>query len=69
MLGCVIAHSRNLSTHPARLVVSVLAAEVEGRESAPVLDVGVGLGAAEVVHRLAEALPRRLVQRGVAVLQ
>ena len=49
--------------------MAVLAAEVEGREPAAVLDVGVGLGPAEVVHRLAEALPRRLVQGRVAVLK
>ena len=49
--------------------MAVLAAEVEWGEAAPVLDVGVGLGLAEVVHRLAEALPGRLVQRRVAVLK
>ena len=49
--------------------MAILAAEVEGREPAPVLDVGVGLGPAEVVDRLAEALPGRLVQGRVAVLK
>ena len=61
--------SLRLLTHPAGFVVAVLAAEVEWGESAPVLDVGVGLGLAEVVHRLAEPLPGRLVQRRVAVLK
>ena len=47
----------------------VLAAEVERREPAAVLDVGVGLGLAEEGGGLAEALPRGLVERRVAVLK
>ena len=54
---------------PAGLVVPVLAAEVEGREPAPVLDVEVGLGPAEGVDGLAVALPGRLVEGSVAVLE
>jgi hypothetical protein len=54
--------------HPARLVVPVLAAEVERGKPAAVLDVRVRLGLAQKLHRLAEPLPRRLVQSSVAVL-
>ena len=49
--------------------MSVLAAEVERREPAPVLDVRVGLGLAEEGRGLAEALPRGLMEGGVAVLK
>ena len=52
---------------PAGFVVAVLAAEVEGSEAAPVLDVGVGLGLAEDAHALAEPLPGGLVEGRVAV--
>ena len=53
--------------NPARLVVSVLAAEVKGCEPAPVLDVGVGLGPAENTDTLTEALPCRFVEGRVPV--
>ena len=49
--------------------MAILAAEMKRREAAPVLDVGVGLRLAQVLHRLTEALPRRLVQGRVAVLK
>ena len=46
---------------PAGLVVAVLAAQVERREPAPVLDVEICLGFAENCHRLTEAFPGGLV--------
>ena len=49
--------------------MAVLAAEVERGEAAPVLHVDVGLVLAERGHRLAVALPGRLVQSRVAVLE
>ena len=49
--------------------MAVLAAEVERGEAAPVLHVDVGLVLAERGNRLAVALPGRLVQSGVAVLE
>jgi hypothetical protein len=48
--------------------VAVLAGQVEGRETAPVLDVHVTPLPAQHVHRPAVALPGRLVQRRVSVL-
>ena len=47
----------------------VLAGEVEGGEPAPVLDVNIAALPAEHVHRPAEPLPGRLVQRRVPVLK
>ena len=47
--------------YPARFVVSVLAAEMEGREAAAVPEVVVGLALAEELHRPAVSLPRGLV--------
>ena len=41
--------------------MTVLAAEVEGGEAAPVLHVHVGLGAAQGAHRSTEPLPGGLV--------
>ncbi len=49
--------------------MAVLAAEVERGEAAAVAQVVVGAGAAEQLHRTAEALPGGLVQRSVAVLK
>ncbi len=48
--------------------MAVLAGQVEGRETAPVLDVHVTPLPAQHVHRPAVALPGRLVQRRVSVL-
>jgi hypothetical protein len=48
--------------------VSVLAGEVEWRESAPVLDVHVAALPAQQVHRAAVPLPGCLVQSRVPVL-
>ena len=49
--------------------MSVLAAEVEGCEPPAVLDVGIGLGLAQELDRLAETLPGGLVKGGVSVLK
>ena len=54
---------------PARLIVTILAAEVEGRKAPPVLDVEVAPGAHQDPHRLAVPLPGCLVQGRVPVLK
>ena len=68
----VILHVRSTAVQeqdPTGLVVAALTAQVESGEAAPVLHVDVGLVLAERGHRLAVALPGRLVQSGVAVLE
>ena len=54
---------------PTGLVVAVLAAEMEGRESTAIPEIKVGAVLAQRLHRPAEPLPRRLVQGRVPVLQ
>ena len=54
---------------PAGLVVTVLTAEVQGREPTPVPQVEVGLVLAQKLDSLAEASPGALVQGRVAVLK
>ena len=50
-----------------RAIVALLAGEVQGREAALVLDVRIGLVLHQHLSRLPESLPRRFVQRSVAL--
>ena len=54
---------------PTRLVVPVLAAEVEGSKAPPVFDVEVAPGPHQHPHRLAVPLPGRLVQGCIPMLK
>ena len=54
---------------PAGLVVTVLTAEVQGREPATVPQVEIWLISAKEIHRSAEASPRALVQGSVPMLE
>lgn len=53
---------------PARLIVAVLAAQVQRREAGPVDGIDVGLVLAQNSHRLRVTPPGSLVQSAVAVL-